>query len=57
MIDLWLNSESRLSKFVKFLSNLEIGLYELVAAELLDSLYVTQVSNRVERNVDIIRAG
>jgi hypothetical protein len=55
MIDLWLNSESRLSKFVKFLSNLEIGLYELVAAELLGSLYVTQLLNRAERNVDVIR--
>lgn len=57
MIDLSFNLGNRLSKFVKFLSNLEAGLYEAAATELLDSLYAKQVPNRAERNADIIRTG
>ena len=57
MIDLSFNLGNRLDKFVNFLANLEAGLYDAAAFDLMDSLYAKQVKGRAERNADLIRGG
>lgn len=57
MIDLSFNLGNRLLKFVNFLASLEAGDYQSASEHLLDSKYARQVTNRANRNAELIREG
>jgi len=57
MIDLSFNLGNRLSKFVNFLNSLEAGDNAAASEHLLDSKYARQVTNRANRNAELIREG